>query len=156
MGKSLHPTKLRLLACAISFIFVEYYNQCYSIQRQYNLKKSALQRRKKKRVTWSQVRERISDRHFRRMFRMSHHCFQLLCQKIIAHVGESNFKSEEYIDAFLHNPYNPSFTRQTCIHYAHCHTTGGYISGEVKLAITLRLLAGGDALDLAVIFDVSD
>ena len=34
-------------------------------------------------------------------------------------------------------------------------TSGGYISGEVKLAITLRLLAGGDALDLGVLFDVS-
>ena len=27
--------------------------------------------------------------------------------------------------------------------------------GEVKLAITLRLLAGGDSLDLAVLFDAS-
>ena len=28
-----------------------------------------------------------------------------------------------------------------------------FISGEVKVGITLRLLAGGDYLDLAVIFD---
>ena len=28
-----------------------------------------------------------------------------------------------------------------------------FISGEVKLAIVIRLLAGGDYLDLAVIFD---
>ena len=33
-------------------------------------------------------------------------------------------------------------------------TNGGYVSGEVKLAVTLRLLAGGDALDLGVIFDI--
>ena len=32
---------------------------------------------------------------------------------------------------------------------------GGYISGEVKLGITLRLLAGGSALDLGVIFNVT-
>ena len=37
---------------------------------------------------------------------------------------------------------------------ANVQTTGGYVSGEVKLAITLRLLAGRDALDLAVMFDV--
>ena len=37
---------------------------------------------------------------------------------------------------------------------AHVLASGGYISGEVKLAITIRLLAGGDALDLALIFDV--
>ena len=38
---------------------------------------------------------------------------------------------------------------------AQVETSGGYISEEVKLVITLRLLAGGDALDLGVLFDVS-
>ena len=33
-------------------------------------------------------------------------------------------------------------------------TTGGYISGEIKLAITLRLLAGGSNYDLSVLFDI--
>ena len=37
---------------------------------------------------------------------------------------------------------------------AHVKTCGGYISGEVKVAVTLRILAGGDALDLGVIFDI--
>ena len=32
--------------------------------------------------------------------------------------------------------------------------TGGYISGEVKVSITIRLLSGGDTLDFAVIFGV--
>jgi len=41
------------------------------------------------------------------------------------------------------------------MHRAHVLTSGGYISGEVKLGITLRLLAGGDALDLGALFDVS-
>ena len=35
------------------------------------------------------------------------------------------------------------------------HTTGGYISGDVKVSITLRLFSGGDALDIVVIVDVS-
>ena len=34
---------------------------------------------------------------------------------------------------------------------ANVKATGGYISGEVKLAIALRMLAGGDSYDLAVI-----
>ena len=38
---------------------------------------------------------------------------------------------------------------------AHVSTSGGYISGEVKLAITLRMMAGGDALDLGALFDIS-
>ena len=37
---------------------------------------------------------------------------------------------------------------------AHEHTTGGFISGEVKLALTLRMLAGGSYLDLALLFEV--
>ena len=32
--------------------------------------------------------------------------------------------------------------------------TGRYVSGKVELAITSRLLAGGNALDLAIIFDI--
>ena len=34
-------------------------------------------------------------------------------------------------------------------------TGTGYISGKTKLGITLRLLAGGDSLDLDDIFDIS-
>ena len=37
---------------------------------------------------------------------------------------------------------------------AHEHTTGGFVSGQVKLALTLRLLAGGSYMDLALLFDV--
>lgn len=43
--------------------------------------------------------------------------------------------------------------QQTILH-AHEHTTGGFVSGEVKLALTLRLLAGGPYMDLALLFDV--
>ena len=39
---------------------------------------------------------------------------------------------------------------------AHQKTSGGFIPEEFKLAIALRLLAGGSALDLSVIFDVSE
>ena len=38
---------------------------------------------------------------------------------------------------------------------AHVQTSGWYISGEIKLALTLRLLAGGDTLNLGVLFDLS-
>ena len=34
----------------------------------------------------------------------------------------------------------------------HMATTGGIISGEVKLVITLRMLEGGSYLDLGIIF----
>ena len=35
------------------------------------------------------------------------------------------------------------------------HTTGGFISGEVKLATALRILGGGSPLDMALLFDTS-
>ena len=80
------------------------------------------------------------------MFRMTMPCFVELCQTIIGKVGESNFKSQAYIDSFLRG--------NGTIYNANEKATGGYISVEIKLTITIRLLAGGDAYDLAVIFDV--
>jgi hypothetical protein len=39
--------------------------------------------------------------------------------------------------------------------FAHEHSTGGFISGEVKVAITLCILGGGLYLDLALLFESS-
>ena len=96
---------------------------------------------------WSDVNKRISNLHFRRMFRMTREFYNLLCSKTIAAVGERAFKSEAYIDVF--------FKGKNSMYDAQVKTSGGYISGEVKLAVTLRLLAGGDSFDLGVIFDIS-
>ena len=38
------------------------------------------------------------------------------------------------------------------MYYANCQTTGGYINGETKLAITLRLMNGGSYLDIAPLY----
>ena len=37
----------------------------------------------------------------------------------------------------------------------HLNSSGGWIYGETKLVVTLRILAGGDACNLGVIFDIS-
>ena len=71
----------------------------------------------------------------------------MLCQRIIQSVGEKEFKSEAYIDAFLKG--------KDIMYDANVHTTCVYIAGEVKVAITPRLLSSGNALDLGVIFDIS-
>ena len=55
----------------------------------------------KEHTTWDEFNQRVSDAHFRRMFRMSRECSSLLCSTIIGKVGESTFKSEAYLDAFL-------------------------------------------------------
>ena len=77
---------------------------------------------------------------------MTSYCFALLGQRIITFIGENNFKSEAYIDAFLRG--------KDIMYNAYVKSTGGYISGELKLDITLHLLAGGDFYNLAVAFDV--
>ena len=145
--------KLLCLVLSIMLVYQSGFNK--SEHFSFVLSDAALGRRKKKRVKWAEVNKIISDRHFRRMFRMSRDCFALLCSTIKNRIGESQFKSEEYISAFLDQPDHRCFNNAPSMFGAHQATTGGYISGEIKLAITLRLLAGGDALDIAVIFDVS-
>lgn len=77
---------------------------------------------------------------------MTRDCFDLLCQRKIAGVGEQNFKSEPCIDAFL--------TGRDTMYDTHVKSSSGYIVGEVKLVILLHLLGGGDALDLTVTFGI--
>ena len=62
-------------------------------------------------------------------------------------IGEETLKSEAYIDAFLKGK-NP-------MHAARVAVIQECIAGEVKVAVTICLLAGGDALDLSVIFDIT-
>ncbi|KAL7506494.1 hypothetical protein ACHAXN_009688 [Cyclotella atomus] len=118
------------------------------------MKKDAAKNRKlRQRTSWSRFQSRLTDKQFRRYFRMERECFEHLCQQIIANVGEGAFKSEEYLHELKHG-YVGIDIKNTNIANAHEHSTGGFVSGEVKLALTLRLLAGGSYMDLALLFDV--
>jgi len=97
------------------------------------------------RLSWVEFMETTSPLMFRRYFRMSKQDFNLLCDKIINEVGEEKFKPEANINSKLRSSYTNIYTAQK-------NTHGGPLSGEVKLAITLRWLAGGSYLDLALIF----
>ena len=111
-------------------------------------------RRKKELPSWAAVNERISAAHFRRMFRMSREYFNQLCSIIILNVGEDQFKSEAYINE-VYRTNSQSDERAYNIYQAHLNSSGGYVSGEVKLALAIRMLAGGGPLDISVIFDIS-
>lgn len=78
----------KLLPILLCFVVVQYHFILKEEQYYFIRSQSALGRRKKKRVKWAEINERISDAHFRRMFRMTRPCFSLLCRKIIAAVGE--------------------------------------------------------------------
>lgn len=97
---------------------------------------AAKNRKCRQRTSWSSFQNRLTNKQFRRYFRMERECFHYLCDRIIANVGEGAFKSEEYLYEMKHGYVVED--RQANILHAHEHTTGGFVSGEVKLALTLR------------------
>ena len=138
----------KLLSIVLSFVLVQH---DFSLKDEHSsFVRSQLARncRKKKRINWAELNTRISDSHFRQMFRMTRPCFKLLCQKIIAAVGESSFKSVVYIRSFLDQPDTFQCSREVSIYLAQKETSGGYFCGEVKLAITVILLT----LELSLIY----
>ena len=151
ISRSLGPRLI--LPVIFMIIFRQYCEQKTKLIISMEKSEQALKRRIKKRIRWSVLLERISDTHFCRMFRMTPECFRLLCCRITASIGESNFKSEAYIDAFLIRE-GIVHDRLSIIARAHIASSGGFISGKVKTGITLRMLAGGSALDIAILFHV--
>lgn len=105
----------------------------------------------RQRMSWKSFHNKLTDRQFRRYFRMSRECFHLLCDKIKKNIGEREFKSEAYLERFRHAAAGNKLNT-TNILRAHEMSTGGFIAGEIKLAMTLRLLAGGSYMDLALLF----
>jgi len=72
--------------------------------------------------------------------------------KIEENIGSEKFKSERYLrEIRLGRIGNKKEQR---IYNAHSKSTGGFISGEIKLLLTLRLLAGGSYLDLSLLLEV--
>jgi len=114
-----------------------------------SLSKAAKDRIIMERIEFSTLSQRLKDDQFHLMFRMDRECFQQLCSIILKKVGEKNFKPESY----LHRLDSDS-SREGNIYRAHKKTSGGYISGEIKVAITLRILAGASYLDVGCIFGV--
>ena len=95
----------------------------------------------KTRPTWTGFCNKVSDSHFQKQFRMSRSVFSNLCSAISTAIGEDVFRSETSL--------------QTTRNFTSLQSRGGLIPGEVKVALALRLLAGGSYLDLMPLFDVS-
>ena len=80
---------------------------------------------------------------------MDSNCFKLLCEKIEDVVGKENFLSEEFLELLETSHVHKKLK---IMNNAHKHSTGGFISGEIRLAITLRLMAGASYLDLGLLY----
>ena len=90
-----------MMTLLLYLCFKKYVNDKHDIYMSLKLSSAAKNRRKKTRPTWDEVNLKISDTHFRRMFRMSRECFNSLCNVVLRNIGEEKFKSEKYIDAFF-------------------------------------------------------
>ena len=104
-----------------------------------------------RRIEFSDLVGRTHKCVFRLMFRMNNPCFNPVCSRIESNIGREKFKSEAYLseleEAYTDNKKFNMFT-------ANKKTTGGYLSGEIRVAIALRVLAGGSKFDIAAIFDI--
>ena len=78
-------------------------------------------------------------------------CFHQLCENIKRNVGEREFCSEDYIKEHLKH----GTSKEACMYQAHENTSGGWLCGEVRAALALRMLAEASHLDLAIIFNVA-
>jgi hypothetical protein len=101
----------------------------------------------KQRPNWEVFSSKITALHFRRMFRMTLDAFTILCKRICTKVGEERFRSEAFIaeqEQRLEQQRLEDVERKI-----------PPIAGEIKVAISIRMLAGGSYLDLVPLFDVS-
>ena len=104
------------------------------------------------RKKWSVEEKRFSDAMFYCLFRMHRGCFHQLCNDIEKEVGKDLFKSESYLNEL---EVTQKKDRRTNLHFLQKRTVGDTISGEWKLAIVLRMMAGGTYLDMFLWSNVS-
>ena len=71
-------------------------------------------------------------------------CFNLLSEKVCMAVGDKEFMSESYLANLSGHKRN--------MFEAYKKTSGGYLSGEVKLAVMLCLMVSGSYLDISMIY----
>ena len=142
LGNHIIRTKSLLIAFAVGY--------CYENKL---MKNSRTIKKRIKRTEWSSIVDELTEAKFRRMFRVTKECFDHLCNKIQEVVGIHVFKSEEYLKSIFLD--NIKKTHSSRLKNANQTRYNGYISGQIKLAITLRLLAGASYLDLEVIFKIS-
>ena len=90
--------------------------------------------------------KRYGNNHFRRMFRMSDLVFRDLCSTISNVIGEDMFRSENFLKKREERYKTTSKLLSNGL--------SRFVSGEFKVAISIRILAGGSYLDLCPLFDV--
>lgn len=102
-------------------------------------------RRTGPRLPWSELQERWTDVAFRKRFRMEKHSFNKLCSDINNAVGAGVFKSESHELARKKHRLDEAWE----VH-------GGIVSGEIKVAVYLRILSGASYFDVSDIYGIHE
>ena len=102
-------------------------------------------RRTGPRLPWSELQERWTDAAFRKRFRMEKHSFNKLCSDINDAVGAGAFKSESHELARKKHRLDEAWEVQ-----------GGIVSGEIKVAVYLRILSGASCLDVSDVYGIHE
>ena len=105
-----------------------------------------------RRLQWHQEEQRFSERMFYRLFRMHRACFHCLCDEVEKKIGKDQFKSEKYLKD-MESTKKPTIVSK--LYHARKKTVGSTISGEWKMAITLRMMAGSSYLDMYLWSNIS-
>jgi hypothetical protein len=84
---------------------------------------------------------------------MSKILFKQLVDDVTSIIPSHIFKSKEYLQTIVDSCVPTDSSNNIIL--AHHNSMGGFISGEIKLAITLRVLGGATYLDCAIFFEVS-
>ena len=104
------------------------------------------------RRSWISESRRFSNRMFCRLFRMDKTCFDELVTQIKDTIGDDKFQSEQYLTRL---EKEGASTIRGRMYQARVMTVGRPICGEWKLAITLRMMSGGQALDMYLWSNIS-
>ena len=85
---------------------------------------------------------------FYRLFRMQKSSFHRLCQRVRSAVGESQFKSEYYLETLKNEESGLGSSQAGCLYRNSRNFSGDDVSGEWKMGLALRYLAGATCFDL--------
>ena len=101
------------------------------------------------RIVWTEEEAEHSSRMFYRLFRMKKSSFRRLCHRIESAVGETNFRSQQHLEAMADVDSGDLGSSQAGRMYRNSRNfSGDYVSGEWKVGLALRYLAGATCLDL--------
>ncbi len=94
-------------------------------------------RRSRVQKGWAVFRDWLSDKQFRRYFRMSKILFKQLVDDVTSIIPSHIFKSEEYLQTIVDSCVPTDWSNNIIL--AHHNSMGGFISGEIKRSYVFRL-----------------